>query len=34
MILFFIIFHFLKKRRETNEDIAYQEGDDSAQDVE
>ena len=34
MILFFIIFHFVKKRRETNADIEYQEGDDSAQNVE
>ncbi len=34
MILFFIVFHFVKKSRETNEDLAFLEGDDSAQDVE
>jgi membrane protein DedA with SNARE-associated domain len=33
MILFFIIFHFVKRRRETNEDVASHEGD-SAQNVE
>jgi len=34
MILFFVIFHFVKKRREANADVAYEEGDDSAQNVE
>ena len=34
MILFFIIFHFVKKRRETNENRAYLDGDDSAKHVE
>ena len=34
MILFFIVFHFVKKSRETNEDLAFLDGDDSAQDVE
>jgi hypothetical protein len=34
MILFFVIFHFVKKRRETNENRAYLEGDDSAKPVE
>ena len=34
MILFFVIFHFVKKRRETNENRTYHEGDDSAQNVE
>jgi len=34
MILFFVIFHFVKKSRETNEDDADHDGDDSAQDVE
>jgi membrane protein DedA with SNARE-associated domain len=33
MILFFIIFHFVKKSRETNESLAHLE-DDSAEDVE
>ncbi len=34
MIVFFIIFHFVKKSRETNEDLAFLEGDDSAESVE
>jgi membrane-associated protein len=34
MILFFIIFHFVKKSRETNEDVIYLDGDDSAQSLE
>lgn len=34
MILFFVIFHFVKKRRETNEEPARSPGDDSAQDLE
>jgi membrane protein DedA with SNARE-associated domain len=34
MILFFVIFHFVKKRRETNENRAYLDGDDSAKHVE
>jgi len=34
MILFFVIFHFVKKRREKRENEAYLKGDDSAQDVE
>lgn len=35
MILFFIIFHFLKKRRETNDDTVMTDGvDDSTEDVE
>jgi membrane protein DedA with SNARE-associated domain len=34
MILFFVIFHFVKKSRETNEDVTTSPGDDSAQDVE
>jgi membrane protein DedA with SNARE-associated domain len=34
MILFFVIFHFVKKSRETNEDVTPSPGDDSAQDVE
>lgn len=35
MMLFFVIFHFVKKSRETNEDVAWTEGvDDSAQDLE
>jgi len=33
MALFFIIFHFVKKSRETNEDASYPEGD-SAENVE
>jgi membrane protein DedA with SNARE-associated domain len=32
MILFFLVFHFVKKRRETNEEAAYVEGvDDSTE---
>jgi membrane-associated protein len=34
MVLFFVIFHFVKKSRQTNEDLASSSGDDSAQDVE
>jgi membrane-associated protein len=34
MVLFFVIFHFVKKSRETNEDPVASEGGDSAKDVE
>ncbi len=34
MILFFIIFHFVKESRETNEDVVLDDPDGSAQDVE
>jgi len=34
MILFFVIFHFVRKSRETNEEVAYEESDDSTEHLE